>query len=619
MDAFEPRSLVAMPRLRSDHMNEGTAMRTGIYTCGPTANRRAALASAGAVAERIASDSHAPACKGGPTVAVSKSVADAHAQRGRGKEKFARSKQLRERAAGVAQKDRLGRLEIRATSRRVRRRLGALAVGMIAVLFGVADAAFAGSANTDQFRRPGASADTIQAKYRAYDGETNEVEISRATFPRYTGNDWIEFRDRVPINAWWGWGGSHGCDHGVNAGLGVGQLYDPFFARCSHWSLFSELELDLGDKDDRLQVHPTTPTRLAIKVQGGDGNDDIDIRDGAAGDSVDCGAGTDWAFIDPGDTRTRCENESLGQITWDSPAVASRGRDRLDVFVRGADDGLWARSNNGQGWSGWERDPSGLVLTSAPAAATWGKYLQTNGGVDTFTGPVDVFARGADNALWHTWRGNAWSGQRESLGHPPSGPLTSAPTVASWGEGRLDVFVRGSDNRLWQRTCDIPISAGVCDGNDWSPWQAPPVGGGALGSAPAAVSWGSGRIDVFTRGTDSTPYHVSFDNGSWGPGWVPLGGQTFHAPAVASPGQGRLYLFVRGTNGILYRQRFVNGAWDGQWEGRGGRNARFKDAPAAVQASSSNGGCPTGSGGWLHVLLRGGGSGELHHLRDCPD
>jgi hypothetical protein len=510
----------------------------------------------------------------------------------------------------------------RTSTRRARGRLAILAVGMVAASFGVAGDALAGWANTAQFRPPGASTDTVQAKFQAYGDETNELEVSRETSPQFAGNDWIEFRDRVGIDPHWGFLGSHGCDDGV--------ADSPLTARCEHFSLLNELDLNLGNEGDRLQVHPTTPSRLRIRVRGGDGHDDINFRDGAPGDSADCGPGTDWAFGDPGDTRTGCENESVGHITWDSPAAASRGRDKLDVFVRGADDRLWARSNNGQGWSAsWEQDLSGLVVTSPPAAATWGRYLQSNGGVDTFTGPVDVFARGADGALWHTsrgtwsgaWQGSAWSGQRESLGHPPTGPLTSAPTVASWGDGRLDVFVRGSDDRLWQRSCHITIGGGnLCDGGDWSGWQAPPVGGGALGSAPAAVSWGSGRIDVFVRGTDSTPYHVSFDNGSWGPGWVPLGGQTFHAPAAASRGAGRLYVLVRGTNGMLYRQRFVNGAWDGQWEGRGGRNARFKDSPAAVTAMNVGGDCGTSSGGSsLHVFLRGGGSGELHHLRDCPD
>jgi Repeat of unknown function (DUF346) len=510
------------------------------------------------------------------------------------------------------------RQEDQTTSRRTRGRLAVLAVGMVAAFFGGAAPASAGWAFTAQFRLPGASSDTVQANFQADTGEENDVVVSRDTLPLHPANDWIDFTDRLQIYPSWAWLASHGCHYFPNTGFASDFLH----AKCEHWSLFDEYKLVLGDMNDRLRLHPTAPSTGDIKVQGGDGNDDIDIRDTVAQDEVDCGPGTDWGFSDLGDARTNCENESLGKKTWDSPAVVSRGRDRLDVFVRGADDRLWVRSNKGQGWSAWHRDSSGLVVNSAPAAATWGRYLQTTGGVDTFTGPVDVFARGPNNELLHTWWSTTWSGQHESLGHPPTGPLTEAPAVASWGPGRLDVFVRGSDNRLWQKSCEIPTSGQneVCDGNDWSGWQSPPIGGGALGSAPAAVSWGLGRIDVFTRGTDSGLYHVSFDGGNWGPGWAPLGGKTYEAPAVASRGAGRLYLFVRGTDGILYRQRFANGVWDGSWEGRGGRNARFKGSPAAVTATNIGGGCGISNGGsWLHVFLRGGGSGELHHLRDCPD
>jgi Repeat of unknown function (DUF346) len=509
---------------------------------------------------------------------------------------------------------RSGSHEDQRTRRGVRGRLAVLAVGIVAAFLAGAAPASAGRAFTEEL-----SLSTIRAHFQAYGGEDNNVEIFRGPSPVFFGNDWIDFHDSWGIDPSWGWLASHGCHRRENAGLVTDAL-------CEHWFFFSEYRLRLGDMNDRLTVHPTTPAGRTVRAFGEDGNDDIDIRDGVGGDSVDCGPGTDWAFTDLGDSRSACENSSLGPgVTWDSPAVVSRGRDRLDVFVRGGDDRLWVRSDRGQGWSGWDRDSSGLVMTSAPAAATWGTYGGTANGVDTFTGPVDVFARGPNNELLHTWWSTTWSGQQESLGHPPTGPLTSAPAVASWGMGRLDVFVRGSDNRLWQRSCDIATGVNsVCDGGDWSTWQQPPIGGGNLGSAPAAVSWGLGRIDVFTRGTDSALYHVSFvdgdgiggDPGSWGPGWVPLGGQTFHAPAVASRGAGSLYLFVHGTDGILYRQKFANGSWDGLWEGRGGRNARFKDSPAAVTVSGGSLSC---GNFFLHVFLRGGGSGELHHLRDCPN
>ena len=74
------------------------------------------------------------------------------------------------------------------------------------------------------------------------------------------------------------------------------------------------------------------------------------------------------------------------------------------------------------------------VLTSGPKLASWGFKR------------LDLFVRGADNALWHRWWNGSWSAW-ESL----RGVLTSGPELASWGFNRLDLFVRGADNALWHR------------------------------------------------------------------------------------------------------------------------------------------------------------------------
>jgi hypothetical protein len=91
-------------------------------------------------------------------------------------------------------------------------------------------------------------------------------------------------------------------------------------------------------------------------------------------------------------------------------------------------------------WSQWES--LGGVLTSDPAAT-----LNAPGG-------LVVFARGTDNAIWHTWQdqinGNwhPW----ESLG----GDCTSGPAAALYQDGRLNVFARGTDNAIWTRWQTTP-------------------------------------------------------------------------------------------------------------------------------------------------------------------
>ena len=225
---------------------------------------------------------------------------------------------------------------------------------------------------------------------------------------------------------------------------------------------------------------------------------------------------------------------SLDGTLTSGPSVASWAAGRLDVFARGADNHLWHRFFDG-GWSSWES--LGGVLTSAPAVASWA------------AGRLDVFARGADNGLVHRFYDRGWSAW-EQLG----GQLASAPAVASWAAGRLDVFVRGVDNGLAHR-----FYAG-----SWSGWESL---GGALASGPASASWSAGRLDVFVRGTDSGLWHKYYQSG-WSV-WEPLGGTLSSAPAVAAPCAGVLEVFANGNDKALWRRSYLGG-WSG-WDSLGGR------------------------------------------------
>lgn len=104
--------------------------------------------------------------------------------------------------------------------------------------------------------------------------------------------------------------------------------------------------------------------------------------------------------------------EDLGGIIESAPAVSSWQRNRLDVFARGQDQGLWHLFWDGSRWSNWES--LGGIITSAPAAASWGPNR------------IDVFAIGQNQSLWHLyWDGSRWS-DWEDLG----GVLLYSPTVA---------------------------------------------------------------------------------------------------------------------------------------------------------------------------------------------
>jgi hypothetical protein len=229
-----------------------------------------------------------------------------------------------------------------------------------------------------------------------------------------------------------------------------------------------------------------------------------------------------------------------------APAVSSWGSGRVDVFIRGSDNGLWQNTWNTTSWSGWTS--MGGVLMSGPAAVSWS------------TKRIDVFVRGSDNGLYHRYsNGGAWSGW-EALG----GVLTSAPTVASWSSGRLDIFARGTDNALWHKWWD---------GARWNGWASV---GGRLTSDPSAVSWGPNRIDIFYRGTDNGLWQKSWTGRQW-TAPLSLGGVLSSAPAAASCTSGHLDVFALGSASALY-QLGNAGTWGG-WKVLGGQWAA---GPGAV-------------------------------------
>ncbi len=224
-----------------------------------------------------------------------------------------------------------------------------------------------------------------------------------------------------------------------------------------------------------------------------------------------------------------------GNLTLTSgPSVASWDQNRLAVFARGTDNGLWLMRWNGSSWDTWQS--LGGTLAGDPEAVSWG------------INRLDVFVRWSDNTLRHKWStdgGATWSGW-ENLG----GSLTSGPGAAAWDVNRLAVFVRGQDNGLWMRRWD---------GSSWGAWQSL---GGTLTADPDAASWDTNRLDVFVRWSDNTLRHKwSTDGGATWSGWENLGGSLASGPAVVARMVNRLDVFAQGGNTSLWYREWNGSVW----------------------------------------------------------
>lgn len=261
--------------------------------------------------------------------------------------------------------------------------------------------------------------------------------------------------------------------------------------------------------------------------------------------------------------------ENLGGSISSAPDAASQAPGSLDVFARGAGDAVWQRSSRSGQWGSWQSVGGSTI--SAPGVVAWD------------AGRLDLFVRGTDNGLWHKWWAGSWSGWE-----PLGGGLSSGPTVASWSPGRLDVFVRGTDQGLWHKWWD---------GSGWRGWEA--QGGVLAASDPGAVSWSQNRLDVFIRGSDNGMWHEWWDGKTWNR-WEAFGGSLTSGPAVASPAPSQLDVFFLTANGVAQHKGFAS-----RWGPSLSLGGHWASGPGAVsQGNGSVDVFETGSDGQLsHVAM----------------
>jgi serine protease AprX len=258
--------------------------------------------------------------------------------------------------------------------------------------------------------------------------------------------------------------------------------------------------------------------------------------------------------------------ERLGGLCFSAPTATTRS-ENIDIFALGADNAVWQYSGDGFTWKGWQSlGGTGLY---APAA------------IARSPNSLDLFLLGNDHALYRkAWDGANW-GRWENLG----GFGKHGIAVASCDTQRLDCFVIGANNAVWQKTWN---------GKDWSRWQN--LGGVSI-SAPTAVSWGTNRIDLFVIGSDRALYRKAWDGANWSR-WENLGGFCLYAPTAISRAENQIDLFVIAGDHELYHKIWNRDSWSG-WENLGGY---CTSAPSAIALNGNN----------LHTFVLGEDSALWH-------
>ena len=277
----------------------------------------------------------------------------------------------------------------------------------------------------------------------------------------------------------------------------------------------------------------------------------VSARDNVANDAIAAGQ-----RANDDSTKTQLEYDALGRVQKIKQPAATAGANRMEhtFDYKLAQKGEWK--------------PAYLIDTgrvaSTPVAVTWG------------TDRIDLFARGVNNDLIHTWHDKyGWSGAWESLG----GCIKDDPApVVAWAN-RIDIFVRGcytSGDNVHQKTYTVA--------GGWTGWGLLP-GSGQPTAGISAVSWSTGRIDLFSRNAWNQLSHTFYD-GYWG-GWEAWDSCIMDTPTAASWGWGRLDIFVKGctTSGSNLYHKYYSVATG--WSGFNTMEKWVNSTPAAV--GSGNG------------------------------
>jgi hypothetical protein len=214
------------------------------------------------------------------------------------------------------------------------------------------------------------------------------------------------------------------------------------------------------------------------------------------------------------------------------------------VFWQGSDAALWqAAWTTSGGWSTPTRVGMG-PLGSQPAATSWG---DSSGAIT-----IDVFWQGTDGNLWqasYAFATGIWSGPHQ-LG---MGPLGSAPTAVAQGSATgtdIQVFWKGADNALWE---------GQTAGGAWTGPKS--LGMGPLGSAPSVGWLPSGEEDVFWAGTNGKLWQAQWSGSAWkGPISTRIG-PLDSAPTVGAAWPTEQDVFWFGFDGNLWEATDVAGTW----------------------------------------------------------
>ena len=149
-------------------------------------------------------------------------------------------------------------------------------------------------------------------------------------------------------------------------------------------------------------------------------------------------------------------------------------------------------------------------------------------------------------ALFDSWRTTRYAAVM------PDREVRPSTAAVSWSSGRIDLFTVGLDRDLVHRA----FHDGV--------WSEPESLGGKLASAPATTAWAVDELEVFAIHDDGQLWNRYWDGTSWHD-WEPMGGELTGDPAASSWSADRIDVFAPGRDGRVWHRWWDGTRWV-DWE-----------------------------------------------------
>eukprot|EP00163_Fabomonas_tropica_P018866 TRINITY_DN33269_c0_g1_i1.p1 TRINITY_DN33269_c0_g1~~TRINITY_DN33269_c0_g1_i1.p1 ORF type:complete len:361 (+),score=86.01 TRINITY_DN33269_c0_g1_i1:373-1455(+) len=184
----------------------------------------------------------------------------------------------------------------------------------------------------------------------------------------------------------------------------------------------------------------------------------------------------------------------------------NRASGRLTMWIRGTDNRVYRAQYRKSGWSKL-RATGNLRVVDNPIS-----------GVNS-DGRVESFVIGADNQLYHQWQLSTQDRTKFSRWSALGGTLTSRAAVGTTWDGRLQVFARGADNAIWGKQFRWD--------EGWGPWTSL---SGKWQSAPTVANYKNGLPVILAVAKDSSLWFRSQtrkgEGAEWNR-WRPIGGELY--------------------------------------------------------------------------------------------